>query len=100
MKRNLLKNLPRVSNMTSRNGNDIPNQFIIDIGVAEVFQSYGTIIAVREWGEGITLDTNALDYSVTTSKYLYQFLGSDRRTVKECIADGSYAVADLNNRRG
>ena len=62
----------KISNMTSSNGNKVPNQFIIDNGNKTVFQSYKTIVAVKENGK-VILDSKALEYSNTTLKYLKQF---------------------------
>ena len=88
----------KVLNMTSRNGNQVPNQFIIDDGKKTVFQSYKTIVAVKENGK-ITLDSKALNYSATTTKYLKQFLGTteSKKQLQDKIKSGSYQVEDLNN---
>ena len=88
----------KVSNMYSHNGNQVPNQFIIDNGNKTIFQSYKTIVAVKENGE-ITLDSNALDYSATTTKYLKQFLNTSdsKKQLQDKIKSGFYQVADLNN---
>ncbi len=88
----------KVRNMESpRTGQPVANQFIIrgDDGTL-TFQSYRTTIATEDAHGRVTLDDGALDYSVTTSKYLYRFLDADRKQVKARIADGTYAVADLN----
>lgn len=72
----------KVENMVSSRGNYVPNQFIItDDKGREIFQSYETTIAIFDHGK-ITLDTDALDYSSTTSKYLYMFLGMNRKEIK------------------
>ena len=72
----------KVENMVSNRGNYIPNQFIItDDDGREIFQSYETIIAIKDNGK-IILDSDALDYSRTTSKYLYLFLGMNRNEIK------------------
>ena len=72
----------RVENMVSNRGNYVSNQFIItDDKGREIFQSYETIIAIKDKGK-ITLDNNALEYSRTTSKYLYLFLGMNRKEIK------------------
>lgn len=92
------QSIPHVSDLLS------PHQFVISDADREIFQSYSRVIAVRDHNTGkTTLDTRALDYSVTTSKYLYQFLGGTRwpvtrKEVQSRIADGTYAVADLNAR--
>ena len=84
-----------VQNMTSSKGNTVPNQFIIvdDKGTI-YFQSYQTIIAKKEQGI-ITLD-NQWDYSRTTSKYLYQFLDSNRKGIENHIKAGIYKLDNLN----
>lgn len=94
----------RVRNMTSpRTGQPVANQFIIeDDKGRETFQSYRTTIATIDRGPScadVVLDTSALEYSVTTSKYLYQFLGGvTRQEVLARIERGEYRVADLNGR--
>ena len=85
----------KVENMTSSNGNTVPNQFIIKTNEGDFFQSYKTVIAFI--GDNITLDNNALNYSKTTSKYLYQFLGMNRKTIKNKIKEGEIILKDLNN---
>lgn len=86
-----------VSNMYSSNGNQVPNQFIIDDGNKSVFQSYKTIVAIKE-NEKITLDSNALEYSSTTLKYLKQFLSTNesKKSLLAKIESGFYNTSDLN----
>ena len=87
----------KVSNMYSNNGNQVPNQFIIDNGNKTIFQSYKTIVAVKENGK-VTLDSNALEYSNTTLKYLKQFLNTNesKKSLYAKIESGFYQVEDLN----
>ena len=87
----------KVSNMYSNNGNQVPNQFIIDNGNKTLFQSYKTIVAVKENGM-VTLDSNALNYSNTTLKYLKQFLNTNesKKSLHEKIESGFYNTSDLN----
>lgn len=80
--------------MESSRGNTVSNQFIIFADNKEIFQSYETVIAIK--GKGITLDTKALDYSRTTSKYLYQFLGIDRKEIEDKIKTGDIVLKNLN----
>lgn len=89
----------QVRNMNGSSGREVPNQFIINDDHGNTFfQSYRTIIAKEGPLGRVTLDTSALNYSVTTSKYLYRFLDVEggRKQVLARIADGTYAVADLN----
>lgn len=87
----------KVSNMFSSNGNQVPNQFIIDNGNKTVFQSYKTIVAIKENGK-VTLDSNALKYSNTTLKYLKQFLNTNesKKSLYAKIESGFYTTSDLN----
>ena len=87
----------KVSNMFSSNGNQVPNQFIIDSGNKTVFQSYKTIVAIKENGK-VILDSNALEYSNTTLKYLKQFLNTNesKKSLYAKIESGFYNTSDLN----
>ena len=84
----------KVENMLSYNGNKVPNQFIIEDykNNRTIFQSYSTIIAMRT-NESIVLDTDALNYSATTSKYLYLFLGMSR---KDILSNKDITYKNLN----
>lgn len=85
--------------MTSRNGNKVPNQFIVTLPEnVSIFQSYKTVIAQNRNGT-IVLDSKALDYSATTTKYLKQFLGitESKKQLQDKIKSGFYQVEDLNN---
>ena len=87
----------KVSNMISSNGNKVPNQFIIERDTKTVFQSYNTIVAIKENGN-VILDSNALEYSNTTLKYLKQFLNTNesKKSLYEKIESGFYTTSDLN----
>ena len=86
----------KVYNMTSgKTGREIANQFVIEHEGKVYFQSYSTIVAMKEAGK-ITIDTNAENYSRTTSKYLYQFLNTDRKNLLQDIKNGHIVRANLN----
>ena len=87
----------KVSNMYSNNGNQLPNQYIINDGNKTIFQSYETTVAVKENGK-VTLDINALEYSNTTLKYLKQFLNTNesKKSLYAKIESGFYNTSDLN----
>lgn len=88
-----------VQNMIGRNGDQVPNQFIVTLPEnVTIFQSYKTVIAQNRNGK-IVLDSNALEYSATTTKYLKQFLGTNesKKQLQDKIKNGFYQVADLNN---
>ena len=86
----------KVYNMTSeKTGREIANQFVIEHEGKVYFQSYSTIVAMKEAGK-ITIDNNAENYSRTTSKYLYQFLNTDRKNLLQDIKNGHIVRANLN----
>lgn len=87
----------KVENMFNPdNGRDIPNQFRIYTDNGVLFQSYKTIIAKKQNGK-VYLDSNAWDYSRTTSKWRNIFLNTDTKTTKQRIASGEYILTDLNS---
>ena len=89
---NTLGEFEGVSNIQSNNGNNVPNQFILNFERGTVFQSYGSIIAIST--KGNTYLTQAHDYSVTTSKYRNLFLNDDSKGVKEGLKGGSYILLE------
>ena len=85
-----------VENMMSSNGNTVPNQFIIRVNSeGTFFQSYNTIIAGKT-PEGIVLDSEAWNYSVTTGRYRNKFLGENLADTRKKIESGEYKLKDLN----
>ncbi len=88
-----------VQNMLSQNGDKVANQFIITFPEnVTVFKSYDTVIAILSNGKFV-LDSKALEYSATTTKYLKQFLGTkeSKKQLQDKIKNGFYKVVDLNN---
>jgi len=91
----------KVRNMKSKNGNSVPNQFLIDTDTGKynstTFQSYKTLIARKIWTLGKTvLDKNSWDYSVTTGKYRNQFLNETKKETEAKIKNGEYKLVNLN----
>lgn len=89
----------KVKNLTSpRSGLPAANQFVIysTIHKNRIFQSYETVIAKYNFGGKLILDRNCLNYSRTTSKYLYQFTGKNRTEIKFMIDNGLVEIRDLN----
>lgn len=102
----------KVYNLESpRTGNPVANQFVIkqtyklkdgNNATVEFFQSYDSVIAKRVtngyWNVTVTLDPDYWDYSVTTLKYLKQFLGTDdsKAVIANAIKNGYYKTAKLN----
>jgi len=97
----------KVRNMESSNGNKIANQFVIDCGDFELFQSYDTIIVKKYFllaNNGydlrlvVELDKDYWNYSKTTSKYRSMFLGESTKETQEKIDSGEYILTDLKGR--
>ena len=92
----------KVRNMFSYKGtgNVVANQFVITIdtnkGTKSIFQSYDTIIAVRDEDGKITLDENKWDCSQTTDHYRNNFLCENTAETRRKIKKGIYQLANLN----
>lgn len=85
----------KVRNMLSSNYREVPNQFIIEDGHKEIFQSYQSVIAIKEGGT-VTLDEKYWDYSSTTGKYRNIFLNEKKSETIKKINNGTYKLANLN----
>ena len=89
----------KVKNFISNNGNPIANQFLITEKDKEIFQSYTSIIAVKNYKTQKTyLDEFYWDYSVTTGKYRNMFLGEGIAETRQKIKDGVYKLKNLNKK--
>ena len=83
--------------MTSRKGNKIANQFVIDDDLGNTFfQSYNSIICKVNF-DGTFLDSKFWDYSTTTSKYRNEFLNETKKETLKKIDCGLYKLEDLNS---
>ena len=102
-----MKAQAKVSNLLNSNNRAAANQFIIESTLPEgnktvTFQSYKTTIAVEihdinNFGVVETvIDIDALNYSRTTSKYLFIFLGLNRKEIETRVKEGLITVKDLN----
>ena len=79
-----LENIPKVRQLAN-------NQYIIYQGNRTIFQSYNSIIAVKDRKGKITLG-RFWDYSVTTGKYRNQFLNETIKETREKIKSGEYKL--------
>jgi len=86
----------RVTQMRSKNGNAIANQFEIRTAKGVYFQSYNSIIVFIDKKGQTYLDTYYWDYSKTTGKYRNIFLGENITETRQKIADKVYKLKDLN----
>ena len=94
-----LKGIAKVNNFLSpRSNKPIANQFkIVMQNGLEVFQSYDTIIVLKDKKNNeIYLDRDAWDYSNTTSRYRKFFLQEDTKTTRDKINKGIYFLCNLN----
>jgi hypothetical protein len=94
-----LKGIAKVNNFLSpRSNKPVANQFkIVMQNGLEVFQSYDTIIVLKDKKNNeIYLDKYHWDYSNTTSRYRKLYLNEDTKTTKEKVEKGIYKLEDLN----
>jgi hypothetical protein len=85
-----------VQNMTSPNGNTVPNQFIVWTDNARYFQSYSTVIVRIDNDGKVVLDCKAWNYSKTTARYRNAFLNESTTETQKKIKDGTYTLDNLN----
>mgnify|MGYP005831040807 CR=1 FL=1 len=86
-----------VDNFTSLQGHKVANQFEIKMNDFRIFQSYKTIIAVKNMNtDQVILDRSSWDCSRTTSKYRTQFLGEITQRTRVKVNNGTYMLKDLN----
>ena len=89
----------KAKNIISDRGNPITNQIIITDTKKdrETFQSYNSIIAIKDYKKGkTTLDDYYWNYSRTTSKYRNIFLNETTKETVKKVKDGIYKLANLN----
>lgn len=94
----------RISNLVNDNGKHEVNQFLVEMVENTYFQSYETIIAVKDNNNGNITLSQDWDYSKTTSKHLYIWLRdytrhhvSGRDDVVELIENGTIKVVEKIN---
>lgn len=83
---NKLGRFKAVNNLKSNSSREIPNQFFLEFENGSIFQSYGSIIVVRLFGDLVTYLGDDWDYSVTTSKYRNDFCSHNTREIRDCLA--------------
>jgi hypothetical protein len=86
----------RIENMTSSNGNAVPNQFVLQADDGLYFQSYSTVIAHKALDGSVTLDAEKWNYSRTTAKYRNMFLRETSKETEQKVNSGEYTLANLN----
>ena len=86
----------KAQNMRSNKGNFVPNQFLIYTNKGVYFQSYNSIIALRDNSNNVFLDSYYWNYSRTTGKYRNIFLDEYTPETKAKIKSGIYKLKNLN----
>lgn len=85
---NTRSNLPSIRSL-----DDYYKHIVVTIGDTQAFYSYDSLIAYTLPNEKIVL-TNYWDYSKTTTKYLSQYLGRNKKEIIQAIADFTYILED------
>jgi hypothetical protein len=89
----------KISQMRTKFGTKIANQFIINDSEFTSFQSYNSVIVKTTFENGervVYLDKYYYNYSKTTAKYRNLFLGCTSKECEQRIKDGVYILTDLN----
>ena len=91
----------KVKNITNANGNKVANQFEIVVHNSTIFQSYNSTIALVSADSKIYLDEFYWNYSITTLRHLYNFLGQwgynlNKKKVLQLIEKGEFELTNLN----
>lgn len=89
--------IPKVENMVSSSGGKVANQFMISTDDGKFFKSYDSNIAFIGKDGSVILDEKYWNYSNTTTKYLSQFLGGEKKaSIRKNIDAGIYKLENLN----
>jgi len=91
-----MDNIKSIKNLFTSRGNAALNQYILHTPEGIFFSSYDLLIAFQPIKGKVKLDINNWNISMTTTKYLKQFLGENLITIKKKIALGEYELADLS----
>ena len=80
----------KVQNLTSRQGNSIPNQFEVTTTEGRYFQSYQSMIVfIPNNNTPIQLGKD-WEYSTTTGKYRNLFLNETKKETEAKLKNGTY----------
>jgi len=85
----MTKHQSTLATLSVQTMDSVGNQIVIHSKDSSVFYSYNTIIAIKSYGKP-TLIFPSWDYSVTTLKYLGNFLGAGKQLIKQRLADSTY----------
>ncbi len=88
-----MKNVKIYPVMSTRSGKVAANQYEIYTSDGRFFQSYSTVCAKIDQSGQVYIRSGQ-PQSVTTARYLYQFLGDDKKVFDEKIKNGEYKVVE------
>ena len=91
----------KIENLTSAKGNNIANQFKVTTNGKTFFKSYQSVVASVDKMTGKVELYKDWDYSKTTRKYLYKFLGeygrkelSNKKAIEAAIKSGEVSYVE------
>ena len=90
-----------INNMKSNRGRTIPNQYVIKLDNCDVFQSYETVIAIRDYDYvngkyEVYLNKQYYNYSRTTSRYRNKYLGLTTKEIEQKIKAKEFVLITHN----
>lgn len=97
-----LNNIPTVTQLETRGGNQAQNQYHIQQDSRYIFQSYNSIICIIDYSTKTICFGRDWDYSRTTLIYLYQFLNnnniylSNKKEVENAMDEGSITISTIS----
>lgn len=84
-----------INNMKSNKGRTVPNQYVIRLDNCDVFQSYETVIAIRDYDlDEVYLNKEYYDYSKTTSKYRNKYLELTTKEIEQKIKSKEFVLVN------
>ena len=84
-----------INNMKSNKERTVPNQYVIRLDNCDVFQSYETVIAIRDYDlDEVYLNKEYYDYSKTTSKYRNKYLELTTKEIEQKIKSKEFVLVN------
>lgn len=85
---NTRSNLPSIRSL-----DDYCKHLVVTIGDTQAFYSYDSLVEYKLPNGKVVL-TNYWDYSKSTTKYLSQYLGKNKKEIIQAITDFTYILED------
>ena len=77
----------KVRNMKGRSGKPVADQFVIEFDNCRIMQSYTSPVAYKH-NNGKIILSDRWDYSITTTKYVAEFLYIEAKEIRRLIKSG------------